>query len=1001
MNVDLSYGQRGLWVLSRLAPESSAYHIAAAARLSPAFDMAALRRALRALGERHPILRATFHEVAGEPVQRIGGVEQLELSEICATSLSEGEREERLGAEACRPFALATELPVHAVVLHCSPDEDRLLLVLHHLVADFWTLALLARELSALYQAEHAGGEVALRRPGLSYADYVGQQRELVLGAEGEKLWEYWRQQLAGPLPVLNLPTDRPRPAVQTYAGSSVSLRLSRERTQGVSGFVRRQRTTLFTVLLTAFSAWLHRYTGQRDLVLGTPAAGRRRKELAATAGYFVNPLVIRVGLPDETSFGGLLERVQETALAAFDHQDFPFALLAERLEPQRDPGRSPLFQHTFQLYKARRPEERALTALALGEEGAQMGFGGHLLESLPWRERSAQFDLSLRAGEVGDTLVASLQYNSDLYDRTTAERMVRHFERLLGSSLADPTRPLSRLALLTEAEEHQLLSEWNGLPAPCRIDEICLHELIFAQAGRIPEAVALVGGEERLTYRELGSLAHRLAGRLRTLGVGPEVRVAVCLERRPALAVSLLAVLAAGGAYVPLDPGYPLARQELMLTDAGAAVLITRGPLVSGLELDGIAVVDLDEGWGSGPGGADVVAAGPGNLAYIMYTSGSTGRPKGVAIEHRSILALAQWAREVFSVEELTGVLAATSVCFDLSVFELFVPLALGGRVILAENALALPELPAAHEVRLVNTVPSAAAELVRSAGLPASVRTVNLAGEALPGELVARLYETGKVERVFNLYGPSEDTTYSTWALQPRVPGRRPSIGRPVRGSEAYLLDPAGETVPIGVAGELALGGAGLARGYLGRPDRTAERFVPDPFSGRPGARMYRTGDLARFLSTGELEFLGRIDHQVKVRGFRIELGEVEAALRGLPGIAAAAVVVHGAEGEKRLVAFIAGKRGERTPEVGTLRALLAERLPQPMVPGLYVALPELPSTTNGKLDRRALERLASGATPTSTGAFREAQGPIAELIAGVWCEVLGRERVGADED
>ncbi|HTQ80890.1 MAG TPA: amino acid adenylation domain-containing protein, partial [Thermoanaerobaculia bacterium] len=572
------------------------------------------------------------------------------------------------------------------------------------------------------------------------------------------------------------------------------------------------------------------------------------------------------------------------------------------------------------------------------------------------------------------------------------------------------------RLSLLSAAEEHQLRGEWQGVGANGE-PGLLIHERIAGQAAQTPDAVALVSGGERLTYGELWRRSEALAGHLRALGVGPEERVAVCLERSPTLVISLLAVLAAGGAYVPLDPGYPAARRELMLADSGAVVLITRsGAAWTEVELPrGVTVVDLDAGGQEGPSGSQTgLQARPADsrhLAYVIYTSGSTGRPKGVAIEHRSVAALAGWAREVFSLEELAGTLAATSVCFDLSVFELFVPLAWGGRVILAENALALPGLPLANEVALANTVPSAAAEWVRRGDLPVAVRTVNLAGEALPGELVAGLYGTGTVERVLNLYGPSEDTTYSTWALQPRLPGGRPSIGRPIAGSQAYLLDLQGELVPVGIAGELWLGGDGLARGYHGRPDLTAERFLPDPFSGRSGARLYRTGDLGRLRADGEIDFLGRIDHQVKVRGFRIELGEIEAALLLHPGVSGAAVLVQEIAGDRRLVACVVGipaterrkviERGAEPPSAVELRSFLQERLPAPMVPGRYLRLAALPLSANGKLDRRALERLAGEAVPASPPALLEARGPIEELIAGIWCEALGREQVGVEED
>ena len=768
--------------------------------------------------------------------------------------------------------------------------------------------------------------------------------------------------------------------------------------------------------LLAAFQTLLHRYTGEDDILVGSPTAGRGAAALAEVVGYFVNPLVLRSDLSGDPPFTRLLDRVRRTALDAFAHPDFPFPRLAEELQPVRDPSRSPVFQVLFVLQQAV-GREAPLAAFALVESGPRLGFDDLSLEPLPLPERRAQFDLTLMAAELaelaestgleepGGGLAATLEYNADLFDRTTAERLAGNLLTLLSGIAERPEETLGALPLLTAPERAQLLEwsvDWSGSSRDIYAGppERCLHELVLAQADRTPEAEALVWQGERLTYAELAVRAGRLARRLRRLGVGPEVPVAICARRSPDLVAGLLGILQAGGAYVPMEPSLPDERLAFLLRSSGASLLVTESGLaerLGALAPAGCQVLRLDE-----PDGPEEEATFPqvlpGHLAYVIYTSGSTGEPKGVAITHASAVALVRWAGTVFPAADLSGVLASTSVGFDLSVFELFVPLAHGGRVILAADALELPRLAAAGEVTLVNTVPSVLAELLSGGPLPPSVRTVNLAGEPLPGPLVRQV----RSARVFNLYGPSEDTTYSTFAAaDPRSAGA-PAIGRPLPGTRVWLLDRRLQPVPAGVPGELFLGGAGLARGYLGRPDLTAERFVPDPFGG-PGERLYRTGDLARFGALAELEFLGRLDHQVKVRGFRIELGEIEAVLGAHPGVAGAAVLASGEGADRRLVAYVAAPAGSALD--AELRSFLRARLPEYMVPAVFVVLDALPLTPNGKVDRRGLVSISAriapalGAGETPGGGARAPQGRVEERLAAIWRDLLGVERVTAE--
>jgi amino acid adenylation domain-containing protein len=797
------------------------------------------------------------------------------------------------------------------------------------------------------------------------------------------------------------LPTDRPRPPVQSYRGAAEPLLLDPELSHRLAALARASGATLFTLLLAGFQGLLHRYTGQEDLLVGAPAAGRGRPELAGIAGYFVNPLVLRADFSGDPAFAEALERTRETVLQGLEHQDFPFLLLAERLQPDRDLSRSPLLQAMFVLQKAERPEEAGLAAWALGEPGARLPFGDLTFESHALLERFSQFDLMLRMAEVDGALAASLQYSSALFDAATVRRMLGHLRELLTGAVAAPGQPVALLPLLSAAESAQLLVAWNPVESPAA--PVCLHELFAAQVARTPEAEAVVVGTERLTYRELAAAAAGLAETLCGCGVGPEERVAVCLERSTALVVALLGVLVAGGAYVPLDPAYPPERLALMLADSGARVLVTQEGLAGrfpGLAARTVLVDGRGQALGAPAAARSLFPALPENLAYLIYTSGSTGRPKGVALAHSSAVALVRWARRLWSDAELSGVLFATSVCFDLSVFELFVPLSWGGRVIVAEDALALPGLPAAAEVTLVNTVPSAMAELVRQRALPASVRTVNLAGEALKRPLVETLYAQGTVEKVWNLYGPSESTVYSTGALQTPAGERAPGIGRPIDGTRAYVLDPGMELAPVGVPGELYLGGAGLARGYLGRPELTAERFRPDPWSGRPGERLYRTGDLVRYPVDGELEYLGRLDHQTKVRGFRVEPGEIEVVLAGHPEVVEAAVTVFGEE-DKQLAAYVVTRQGADiagTPEIEELRGFLQARLPGHMVPAAFVFLPALPRSAVGKLDRKALPNPVNAfAVPV----FVAPRSALESGLAAIWEQVLGVQRVGVHDN
>ncbi len=995
--VRLSFAQERLWFVDRWQPGTAAYNLLDAIQLIGRLDSGALAAALSELVRRHEALRTVFLEVEGVPYQVVNPAAAVPLPVIDLAALP-ADRRRPLAQELARaagrvPFDLAGDPLLRARLVRLGAEEHFLMLVLHHIATDLWSFGILIRELGTAYNRFSAGDLAPLPDLPIQYADFAAWQRGWLTGDILENQLGYWRKQLQGVPVTLDLPTDRPRPAVQGFAGAVLPFTLPAGLLGALRALAQDAGGTLFMVAWAAFSALLARWSGQRDLLLGFPIAGRTRREVEPLIGLFINTLVLRADLTAEPSLRGHVERARETTLGAFAHQELPFEKLVEELQPERDLSRAPLVQVLVTLQNA--------PVQPIDLHG--LTFTPHLFDTA-----TAKLDLSLFLTEEEGVLLGGLEYSTELFDRATMERLMGQWRTLLGAAVEQPETRWPDLPLLAAVERQQLLVEWNDQADGSATAPACLHGLFVAQAARTPADVALIWGEERLTYGDLEMRSGALAGRLRALGVGPEVVVAVSAERTPALVVGLLGILRAGGAYVPLDPAYPRERRETILADSGAVLLLAAHRFLADVAewaAGYAAILDLDELAAAGAAPADPAALdstasdrspdnpdNPDNLAYLIYTSGSTGRPKGVAIEHRSAAALAHWARRVFSAEDWQGVLFATSINFDLSVFELFVPLAWGGRVILADNALALPALPAAGEVTLVNTVPSALAELVREGGLPASVRTVNLAGEPLPRELADRIYGIASVERLYNLYGPSEDTTYSTGVLVPRA-GGKPSIGRPIAGTSGYVLDGWRQPVPLGAFGELYLGGAGLARGYWQRPELTAERFVPDPFGA--GGRLYRTGDLVRYRPDGEIDFLGRIDHQIKIRGFRIELGEVEAALAEIPGVEAVAAGVRETQGDRRLVAYLAADPA-LLPARAELLEQLRARLPEAMIPTAFLVLEALPLHPNGKIDRKALAKLEPEAD-RQAGGDDGRRTPVEEMVAGIWSEVLGVERIG----
>ncbi|HEX8275370.1 MAG TPA: amino acid adenylation domain-containing protein, partial [Longimicrobiaceae bacterium] len=893
----------------------------------------------------------------------------------------------RAREEAARPFDLSAGPLFRAALLRLGGEDHVLLLSMHHIASDGWSMGVLRRELSALYAAYREGRTSPLPEPAVQYADYAVWQREQLVGEVLERQLAYWKERLAGAPELLELPTDRPRPAVQTYRGAAVPLELSRELLERLQALGRSVGATRYMTLLGAFQVLLSRYGGSEDIVVGSPIAGRTRGEVEGLIGFFVNTLVLRVDLSGDPSPRELLGRVRETTLGAYEHQEMPFERLVAELSPDRSLSHSPLFQVMFSFDDA---------------SGADGVLPGLAMEHVDTEMETAKFDLSLGLAEGPGGGRGSLSYNTDLFDRATAERMTRHLERVLEQVAADPDVRLSELDLLDGAERRQVVEEWNATAAPHPAG-LCIHQLVEAQVERTPDAAAVVFQGETLTYRELNRRADRLARHLRRLGVGPEARVAICLERGPEMVVSVLATLKAGGAYVPLDPTYPTERLAFMLADSAAAVLLTQGglrgtfPVPAGTRLACPTIAET-EGGEDPEGGAK-----PGSLAYVIYTSGSTGTPRGVAVEHRALVNYVVHAAAEFSIRAGDRVLQFASISFDPAAEEIFATLVSGATLVLrTEEMLESPrsfweacdgwgisvmDLPTAvwhHVAPHLDARPEA---------LPASLRLVVIGGEAaLPERVRAWQAATGGRVRLLNSYGPTETTVGVTLWEAPESGGvAQVPIGRPVPNTRCYVLDAAMRPAAVGVPGELYVGGAQVARGYLDRPAATAERFVPDPFAARGGSRLYRTGDRARWRMDGTLEYRGRLDEQVKVRGFRIELGEIEGALRRYESVTDCVVVVReDAPGDKRLVAYVVGG-----VEAGVLREHLLRELPEYMVPAAFVPLETIPLTPNGKLDRRALP--APEGDAYARGSYEAPLGEVEAALAGIWAEVLGVERVG----
>lgn len=990
----LSFSQSRLWILDRLQPGNSAYNICEAMRVRGALDVDTLQTALGAILDRHAVLRTAIESIDDEPVQKICPPRSIELPVVDLTAAPDPSAEaERLAlVDAHRPFDLASEVVLRATLFRLSDFEHVLAIVVHHIAFDVWSAQVLRRELASTYEAFARAEPMPLPELPLQYVDFARWQRGLLRDDSLDNQLVYWRQQLRGAPALLDLPTDRPRPATQSFRGASETIVISRALRESLKDLGRQYGATLFMTLLAAFDVLLHRYSGSDDIVVATPVAGRNRPEFENLIGFFVNSLVLRSHVESQAPFRVLLRDVAATAVEALANQDVPFEKLVEELHPARDLSRNPLFQVMFALQN--------IPTADVTPTPETIRF-----ERFRVPKSSAKFDLFIACEEVTHGLTVSAEYATDLFDASTIRRMLGHFEVLLQSIVTDPDRAIARLPMISTVERHELVTQWNQTqtttPAPA-----CVHALFEQRAAHTPNAIALEFGASQLTYGEVNVRANKVAHFLRaSIGARPETLVGVCFDRSVDMIVAMLATLKAGLAYVPLDPTYPPERLAYIIDDAEIALVLTHESQHA-LPANVAQIVRLDTDWpaisrASGENPAGVYDAS--QLAYAIYTSGSTGTPKGVAISHRSLANVVAAIQRCPGFGERDSMLAITTISFDIAALEIFLPLVAGGRIVLARSDESsdpekLSHLLRSSGVTTMQATPATWRMLLDSGWEGASHLTAFCGGEALSADLADRL--RARCGALWNMYGPTETTIWSClMPIETPFNGTVP-IGFPIANTQAYVLDSEREPVPIGIPGDLYLAGDGLARGYVNRPELTAEKFVANPFAEVPQARMYATGDRARYRHDGALEFLGRNDAQLKIRGFRIEPGEIEVALRRYPGVRDAVVVAReDVPGEKQLIAYVAAAR-EDAVDASDLRSFLQATLPAYLVPSLFVTLSTLPKTANGKVDRRALPAPAQSAAPKNNefvapGTERELQ------LAAIWREVLKLESIGMSDN
>ncbi|MCI0737274.1 MAG: amino acid adenylation domain-containing protein, partial [Beijerinckiaceae bacterium] len=991
-----------LWAVHGLDEASISNNLHLALEIDGKLDVERLKTSLAQVLDRHEQLRTVYRLESGSVVQHAVPLEKLpswfDLAD--ASGWSSSALQADMARRARQPFDLERGPPLRIAAYRRAPDRITLLFCAHHIAIDLWSLLIVVTEIGEAYE-RFRRGQTHKPPPARSYAEFVSWQQNYVESALGESAWEYWRGQLGHALPVLALPTDLPRLPASDYRGGSEALRLGPELTAALKELAVQQRVSLFALLLAAYQLLLYRYSGQSEIVVGVPSSGRTNDAFAGIVGNCVNPIAV-VGHPDpKKCFTGFLREIGEQLRNALVHQNFPFPLLVERLRPERQGDQWPIYQTSFVLQQAQSDVSPGLAAAALGEDSEPFSWCGRKASAMGIRERVENFDLKLMAAATEAGLILSFQFRTALFLPATISRMARHFGALLEGIVSLPEARLCELPLLTGAERRQMVVDWNATDETFPRDA-CLHELFAAQAARTPDAIAVSFDETRLSYAGLNARSNQLAHYLRSRGVGPDTAVGLCAERSAEMVIGILAVLKAGGAYLPLDPADPKERLAYIIKDAAPLLILTQERFAPSLP-ESASRFCLDKDWDKITGAStqdpsNVTA--PLHLAYVIYTSGSTGRPKGVAAAHLGAVNRLKWMGAYLGVTASDVVLQKTPYGFDVSVWEFFLPLLAGARLAISrpgdhQDPALLAEIIAREGVTILHFVPSMLRAFLSFAGRPAlpALRHVVCSGEALSAELRDQ-FHAGQQAQLHNLYGPTEASIDVTaFAFARDGDEASVAIGRPVWNTRIYILDGALNPVPVNVAGELYIGGAGLARGYLRRAGLTAERFLPDPL-GAAGGRLYRTGDLARYRADGNIEYIGRIDHQVKIRGFRIELGEIEAALLGLSGVRdAVAVALEAPSRGKRLIAYVAG--GEETED---LKEALRQHLPDYMIPSNIIRLDALPLSPNGKIDRNALPAPQTCSGEENYVAPRTSE---EHLLADIWADVLAIPRAGISDN
>jgi len=995
----LSYGQRALWFLYQIDPRSAAYNLMSAARVRHDVDREALRRVLQGVMDRHAVLRTTYDNQQGSPVALVHGYREIQFQTIDATDWQDGRVDQEMQSRADEPFDLVHG-PVMRVYLFEQRDSHVLLMTAHHIAMDFWSFDLLFDDLEQQYRAQTSNLPASSLPPvEVQYADYVRWQEQLLDGAEGDRLLGYWREKLGGDFPKLDIPTDRPRPAVQTFNGRSYHFQLPSGLSRQLLQLAKARATTPYTTLLTAFMALLYRYTGQTDMLVGSPTAGRNHARLEPIVGYFLNPVVVRSKPTDDLPFATFLAQVRDEVLESIANQDLPFPLLVERLMPPRDPSRSPIFNVAFAWDKPRHLYSNNTTP-GTREDGDSLN-----LVPFALGQRGSAFDMMLMMLNQGETLRGAFQYNTDLFDEAMMDRFADQFQVLLTGIVATPEQRLAELPLLSAVEEDRLLRNWNATGADYPYDR-CLHELFEAQVAQSPRAIAAISGVQQLTYKQLDERANQIAWQLRERGIQPDDFVGLCTDRSLDMLVGILGILKSGGAYVPFSPGTPPERLHAIVEDCGLRLVLTQSPMLAALSttLTGVTVLDCHDVSITRENGNTLEhVAQPHHLAYVLFTSGSTGKPKGVELEHRSVVNFLTSMHKEPGIHQEDVLFAVTTPTFDISVLELLGPLLVGATVVIAPDDVVSDgyKLAAALDesgTSIMQATPATWRLLIESGWMGRGDLKILCGGEAMPRDLADLLLV--RCDSLWNMYGPTETTIWSAVDQVSHESGPV-SIGRPIANTRIYIVDQRGRPAPIGVPGDLHIGGDGLARGYLNRPELTAERFVPDPYHSEQGRRMYRTGDVARYRADGRIEFLGRHDSQVKIRGYRIELGEIEYHLNQHDGVRQAVVVAKqrgDADDDKHLVAYILPE--STASGSSELRDYLATKLPVYMLPAVFMTLDEFPLNSAGKVDRRALPE-PEAIRPDVKSSFVAPRDQNEVALADVWGEVLELDRIGVHDN